>query len=61
MASSGNDIHIKGGVLVSSSDLKLADIFVKNGRIESVESPGSELTAKRTIDATGKFVLPGIF
>ncbi|MFT5502039.1 MAG: dihydropyrimidinase [Woeseiaceae bacterium] len=60
MASSGDDIHIKGGVLVNSSELRLADIFVKDGLIASVELPGSDKTAQRTIDATGKFVLPGI-
>lgn len=60
MASSGDDIHIKGGVLVNSSELRLADIFIKDGLVDSVERPESGKTARRTINATGKFVLPGI-
>ncbi|MCZ0954199.1 MAG: hypothetical protein OXJ56_16645, partial [Rhodospirillaceae bacterium] len=60
MASNGSDIHIKGGVLVNSSELRVADVFISDGVIDSVERPGGERTAERTIDATGKFVLPGI-
>jgi dihydropyrimidinase len=54
------DVHIKGGVLVDSRELKLADVFVRDGVVESIEPPGSGKAAKRVIDATGKFVLPGI-
>ena len=64
MASNGSDIHIKGGVLVNSSELCVADVFISDGVIDSIERPGSDeaaaWTAARTIDATGKFVLPGI-
>ncbi len=55
-----SDIHIKGGVFVNSKEMKLADVFIKDGLIESVEAPGSGKTAKETIDASGKYVLPGI-
>jgi len=54
------DVQIKGGVLVDSRELKLADVFVRDGVVESIEPPGSGKAAKRVIDATGKFVLPGI-
>ena len=54
------DIHIKGGVLVSSSEMKLADVFIRNGLVDSIEAPGSGRTARKTIDATGRYVLPGI-
>jgi len=54
------DVHIKGGVLVDGRQLRLADVFVKDGLVESIERPGSGRQARTTIDATGKFVLPGI-
>ena len=60
MASSSHSIHIKGGVLVNSSELRLADVFIRNGVIDSIERPGSGKKARHVIDATGKFVLPGI-
>jgi dihydropyrimidinase len=51
---------IKGGTLVSGREMKPADIFLSDGRIEAVEPGGSQRTADTVIDATGKFVLPGI-
>ena len=54
------DVHIKGGVLVNSSELRLADVFIKDGLVNSIEQAESGKTADRVIDATGKFVLPGI-
>ena len=60
MASSSHSIQIKGGVLVNSSELRLADVFIRNGVIDSIERPGSGKKARHVIDATGKFVLPGI-
>ena len=54
------DVQIKGGVLVDSKQLQLADVFIKDGVVESIERPGSGKEAARVIDATGKFVLPGI-
>jgi dihydropyrimidinase len=60
MAQETCDIHVKGGVLVDSKRLQLGDVFIKDGLVDSIERPGSGKTAKRTIDATGKLVLPGI-
>ena len=54
------DIQVKGGVLVNSREMKLGDVFIKDGIVDSIEPPNSEKTAKTTIDATGKLVLPGI-
>lgn len=54
------DIQIKGGVLVDSKELKRADVFIKDGLVYSIEEPGSAMEADKVIDATGKFVLPGI-
>lgn len=54
------DIAIKGGVLVNSEEMKRWDIFIKDGLVDSIEPSESTKTASRVIDASGKFVLPGI-
>lgn len=60
MADNNSDIQIKGGVLVDSQRLRLADVFIKDGKVESIEDTDSGKKAKKVIDASGKFVLPGI-
>ena len=54
------DVQIKGGVLVDSRQLRQADIFIRDGVVDSIERPGAGNQAHRVVDATGKFVLPGI-
>jgi len=54
------DVEIRGGVLVNSRELRLADVFIRNGVVDSIELPESGKTARQVIDAKGKFVLPGI-
>jgi dihydropyrimidinase len=51
---------IKGGILVSGREMKRADVFLSDGRIEGVEPGGSQRTADAVIDVAGKYVLPGI-
>jgi len=60
MTASAKTTAIKGGILVSGREMKRADVFLRNGRIEGVEPGGSRRTADTVIDATGKYVLPGI-
>lgn len=60
MAESICDIQIKGGVLVNSKELKKGDVFIKDGIVDSIEEPDSGKKANKVIDASGKFVLPGI-
>ena len=48
------DIHVKGGVLVNSHEMKPGDVFIKDGIVDSIERPNSAKTAKKTIDASGK-------
>ena len=51
------DLKITGGTVANSSETFSADIGVRNGRIAAIgENVGD---AERTIDASGKFVLPG--
>ncbi|HEX2460550.1 MAG TPA: amidohydrolase family protein, partial [Vicinamibacterales bacterium] len=49
---------IKGGVVVTAADQYSGDVFVDGEKITAI---GSSLTmpADRTIDAVGKYVLPG--
>jgi dihydropyrimidinase len=55
-----SDIAIKNGVFVNSREMRKVDIFVKDALIDSVEEVGGPRQALKVIDASGKFVLPGI-
>ncbi len=51
---------IKGGTVVTASDTFEADVWIDNGQIAALVAPGTNLgTAQKTIDATGKYVIPG--
>ena len=54
------DIAIKGGTLVNSHEMEAADIFIRDGMVDSIEPAGSQRNVDRVIDASGKIVLPGI-
>jgi dihydropyrimidinase len=49
---------IKNGEIVSPFDQSCQDVFVKNGIITAI-GPGLQVSADRTIDAAGAYVLPG--
>lgn len=53
------DILIKGGVLVSGDGMSAADIAIHGEIIHSI-GPDLPVVANQMIDATGRFVLPGI-
>ncbi|MFD6968810.1 dihydropyrimidinase [Streptomyces sp. NPDC059949] len=54
---------IRGGLLVTAFDEVHADVLVEDGRVAALAAHGSGAaaawTADRTIDATGKYVIPG--
>ena len=56
-------ILISGGTVVSSTGSAAQDIFIDGERIAALLEPGSRfrdsITADTTIDATGKYVIPG--
>ena len=54
------DIAIKGGILVNSKGMRQADIYIKDGIVDSVKQDKNPKKTSRIIDASGKFVLPGI-
>jgi adenine deaminase len=56
------DVLIAGGqvVDVATSEIRAADIGLVGALVASVHAPGSRSDAARTIDATGRFVAPGL-
>ncbi|MER7732091.1 dihydropyrimidinase [Streptomyces erythrochromogenes] len=58
-----NRTLISGGLVVTASDELHADVLVEDGRVAALAAHGSAAaaawTAERTIDATGKYVIPG--
>jgi dihydroorotase len=53
------DLVMRGGTLVGASGRTAADLAISGERIAAIVAPGTPLTATRTIDATGKHILPG--
>lgn len=55
------DLVVRGGTLVTSSAMFAADVGVTGERISAVVAPGQLAgDARQVIDATGRYVLPGI-
>ncbi|NGO67263.1 dihydropyrimidinase [Streptomyces boncukensis] len=54
---------IRGGLVITASDELHADVLVQGGRVAALAAHRSAaaeaLTAERTIDATGRYVIPG--
>jgi dihydroorotase len=57
----GIDLRISGGDVATPQGTLRADVLVDGGKIAGVVTPGVEVSdVGRTIDATGKLVLPGM-
>ncbi|MFD5098492.1 dihydropyrimidinase [Streptomyces albidochromogenes] len=58
-----NRTVVRGGLVITASEETHADVLIEDGRIAALASHGSGAagawTADRTIDATGKYVIPG--
>lgn len=51
---------ITGGTVVTAADQMSADVLIEDEKIVALAAPGShEWSADQTIDATGKYVIPG--
>ncbi|MBD3006093.1 dihydropyrimidinase [Streptomyces sp. 5-10] len=54
---------IRGGLVVTAAEETPADVLIEDGKVAALAAPGGEWaqgwTADRTIDATGKYVIPG--
>ena len=53
------DTAITGGTLVTANDRFEGTVAIEDGAIAALLEPGQEVDADRTIDATGKHILPG--
>lgn len=53
-------ILITNANLVNEGSITPSDVFIKNGRIEKIDSSLTNQHADTVIDATGKFLLPGM-
>jgi dihydropyrimidinase len=54
------DTIVKGGVVVNGQAMRQADIAIANGVIAAMGEVDNTHSAARTIDAHGKYVLPGV-
>lgn len=55
-----NTILILNAQIVNEGKIQTADVFVKNGLIEKIASDLSGVQADKIIDATGKYLFPGV-
>jgi len=54
------ETRISGGTVHTPAGPVRADVLISGGRIAGIVDPGLEAPAERTIDATGRLVLPGM-
>ena len=54
------DLRIAGGTVVTPSGPVAADVLVDGGRIAGLVAAGVLVDARRTVDASGRLVLPGM-
>ena len=59
MASQRADVLVKGGLVVTGKGTSRNDVLIGEGRIQEMASDLTGREAGKTIDATGKYVLPG--
>lgn len=50
---------IKGGTVVTSTEKMEADVLIDGGKVVAILGRDHEVAADETIDATGKYVMPG--
>ncbi len=55
------DLIIKNGTVVTSKETRQADIYIKDGKIESIKDSGlyTEVSAAKILDASNMLVMPG--
>jgi dihydropyrimidinase len=53
------DLVVRGATVVTADSQSLHDVAVKDGKIAGLLAAGFPIAAKRTIDASGKMLIPG--
>lgn len=56
---SGGELLVRGGTVVTDSWAGLADVLVRDGRIAALIEPGTGRRGADEVDASGKLVMPG--
>ncbi|MEU1312299.1 dihydroorotase family protein [Streptomyces cinnamoneus] len=59
-ATDAHDLVVEGGTVVLPDAVRAADVAVRDGRIAAVLPPGTAGPRTRTVDAAGRWVLPGL-
>lgn len=54
------DLAVKNGTLVDGGRASKSDLYIKEGRVAAVTTPGLDLESAETLDALGKIVMPGV-
>jgi dihydroorotase-like cyclic amidohydrolase len=54
------DLFVEDGRIVSATGVVEAGLAIRDGRIAGLIAPGESVDARRTIDAGGRYVLPGL-
>src|SRR5512147_1154377 len=54
------DLLISGGLVVGGSEIRKADVGIKGEQIHAVEPDLPRQEAGRVIDASGRYVMPGV-
>jgi dihydropyrimidinase len=52
-------VLIKNGTVITHAGQQQADVLVQGEKVTSLLSPGAEIAADETIDASGKYLIPG--
>ena len=54
------ELVVRGGTVVTATGRQRADVYVQDDRVAAILDPDSPESADKTIDADGRFVLPGM-
>lgn len=54
------DLKVINAQIVSSQRIFTGEFYVKDGKIAAITSPGSDFSAKETLDAANRIVMPGV-
>ncbi|MBM4441142.1 MAG: amidohydrolase family protein [Candidatus Rokubacteria bacterium] len=54
------DLFVSGGRVVSAAGVVEAGLAIRDGVIAGIVAPGETIDARRTIDAGGRYVIPGL-
>ncbi len=56
----GYDCIVHGGLVVTSQGIDRQDVFIREGKVVGLGHDDGMAEAKMRIDASGKYVLPGL-